>query len=399
MSKNANVEEYEFFIDPEESLKEFDRIMEDENKIRIQKERQIAKTKEEMTSSPRVIKEYLDKHIVGQEYAKRILAVAAYNHQKIIKNPRLRIEKSNIMMIGPSGCGKTYMIKVLADILNVPYVIVSSTSMTANGYAGEDAESALVRLYRKAYNQANNCCCEEERVMMAKARAENGIVFIDEIDKKAVRRSDVTSRDVCGESVQQALLKLVEGTTVSLQGTADCHMGDPILLNTKNILFIVSGAFEGLDKIISKRLGNNGSSINLLGGNRLEKLTSYNQLIDDVVSEDVRQFGMLQEFVGRFPVICPLHLLTEEEIVKILTEPENSIVEQYQKLMEIDHVKLIFEDAALKEVAKNSMRNNTGARGLRNQMEKVLLDTMYNSVGDKKGSVVVITAEDVRKAS
>ena len=176
-------------------------------------------------------------------------------------------------------------------------------------------------------------------------------------------------------------------------------MGDPILLNTKNILFIVSGAFEGLDKIISKRLGNNGSSINLLGGNRLEKLTSYNQLIDDVVSEDVRQFGMLQEFVGRFPVICPLHLLTEEEIVKILTEPENSIVEQYQKLMEIDHVKLVFEDDALKEVAKNSMRNNTGARGLRNQMEKVLLDTMYNFVGDKKGSVVVITAEDVRKAS
>lgn len=384
-------------FDLEGCIEEFDRVMEEERKAETKRQKALSRKKAMLSKTPQDIKAYLDKHVVGQERAKRILAVAAYNHQKIIKNPKLQIEKSNIMMVGPSGCGKTYMIKILADILDVPYVIVSSTSMTANGYVGEDAESALVRLYRKAYSQVRDYCSEEERELMAKSRAMNGIVFIDEIDKKAVCRTESNSRDVCGESVQQSLLKLVEGTSVALQGTSDCHQGDPILLNTQNILFIVSGAFAGIEKIIGKRMGEGTKGINLLGS-KMGKSKDYNELIENVTSEDIRQFGMLQELVGRFPIICPLHLLSEAEIVKILTEPENSIVEQYKKLLAIDGVKLVFEDDALKAIAKNALHNNTGARGLRNQMERVLLDTMYSSASEENDTVV-ISAESVRQAS
>lgn len=351
--------------------------------------------------SPQKIKDQLDKHVIGQEMAKKILSVAAYNHQKIIDNPELDIEKSNILMVGPSGSGKTHLIKTLAKLLKIPCVIANATSITESGYVGDDVESMLQDLYFKAYNSIEEYTCDEEHIELTIKLAQRGIIFIDEIDKKAMRGENKSiTRDVSGEGVQQALLKLVEGARirVPLEGGRKHPYGDYVVLDTKNILFIASGAFSGIEKIVSQRLGKNDKSISLLERSQKQESKGYNELIDVIVPDDFRKFGMIQEFIGRFPVICPLHLLSEDDIVSIMTKPQNSIVEQYKKLMSLENVELDFDEDALKLIAQNAMQNNTGARGLRSQLEKVLLDTMFSTKKTKKSKNIVIRAADVSKA-
>lgn len=351
--------------------------------------------------SPQEIKANLDKYVIGQDMAKRVLSVAAYNHQKIINNPELDIEKSNILMVGPSGSGKTLLIKNLAKLLKVPCVIASATSMTESGYVGDDVETMLQDLYYKAYDTVVSYDCEAEHQDLAIELAERGIVFIDEIDKKAIRGENTSiTRDVSGEGVQQALLKLVEGAEirVPLQGGRKHPYGDYVTLDTKNILFIASGAFVGIERAISNRLGTSQKSISLLNKAKETVSKSYNELIDSITPDDLRNFGIIQELIGRFPIICPLHLLSEEDIISVLTKPQNSILEQYKKLMSLENIDLDFDEDALRLIAKNAIQNNTGARGLRSQLEKVMLDIMFSTTGSKQRRNIVVREADVRKA-
>ena len=331
--------------------------------------------------APHKIKEKLDEYVVGQEYAKKAMSVAVYNHYKrVAADPadQIEIEKSNMLMIGPTGSGKTYLVKTLARLLDVPLAIADATSLTEAGYIGDDIESVLSKLLAAADNDVE--------------KAEKGIVFIDEIDKIAKKRN-TNQRDVSGESVQQGLLKLLEGAEVEVPVGANSKNAMVPLetMNTKNILFICGGAFPDLEEIIKERL-NKQSSIGFRADLK-DKYDNDKNLIRQVTVEDLRNFGMIPEFLGRLPVIYTLDALSEEMMVKILKEPKNAILKQYQKLLALDEVKLEFTDDALTAIARKAMEKDTGARALRAIIEDFMLDIMYEIPKDDNIGRVTITAD------
>lgn len=333
-------------------------------------------------SAPHKIKEMLDEYVIGQEQAKKVISVAVYNHYKRIfldkDKEGTRIEKSNILMIGPTGSGKTYLVKTLAKLLNVPLAIADATSLTEAGYIGDDIESVISKLLLSAGNDVE--------------RAECGIVFIDEIDKIA-KKKNTNTRDVSGESVQQELLKLLEGSKVEVPvGTNQKNVLAPMeTVNTDNILFICGGAFPALDDIIKERLQKNTS----VGFNSdlKDKYDNEADLYSKVTNEDIRKFGMIPEFIGRLPVVCTLSKLDKEAFKKILTEPKNAILKQYKRLLELDEVELVFDDDAMDYIAQQAMKKDTGARALRSIIEEFMLDIMYEIPKDKNIGRVIITRD------
>lgn len=332
---------------------------------------------------PHKIKASLDSYIVGQDYAKKVISVAVYNHYKRVATntmQEIEIEKSNILMIGPTGCGKTYLVKTLARLLDVPLAIADATSLTEAGYIGDDIESVVTKLLAAADNDVE--------------RAEKGIIFIDEIDKIA-KKKNTNSRDVSGESVQQGLLKLLEGSDVEVPVGANSKnaMVPLTTVNTRNILFICGGAFPDLDEIIKQRLSKQTS----IGFNAelKDKFDKEKNILHQVKIEDIKKFGMIPEFVGRMPIVCTLDGLTEEMLVRILKEPKNAILKQYEKLLALDEVKLVFDDGALESIAKKAMEKETGARALRAIIEEFMLDIMYEIPKDDNIGRVTITKEYV----
>ena len=331
--------------------------------------------------APHKIKAQLDDYVIGQDYAKKVISVAVYNHYKrVVTNTMddIEIDKSNMLMIGPTGCGKTYLVKTLARLLNVPLAITDATALTEAGYIGDDVESVLSKLLAAADNDVE--------------KAERGIVFIDEIDKIAKKRN-TNSRDVSGESVQQGLLKLLEGSDVEVPVGASSKnaMVPTTTINTKNILFICGGAFPELENIIKNRLSKN-SSIGFQADLK-DKFDNEPNLMQQVTIDDLREFGMIPEFIGRLPVIYSLSALTEDMLVQILKEPKNAIIKQYQKLLALDEVDLRFDDDALHAIAKRAMEKKTGARALRSIIEEIMLDIMYEIPKDDNIGRVTITED------
>lgn len=331
--------------------------------------------------APHKIKEQLDQYVIGQEYAKKVISVAVYNHYKRVATGTMEdieIEKSNMLMIGPTGSGKTYLVKTLARLLDVPLAIADATSLTEAGYIGDDIESVISKLLAAADNDVD--------------RAEMGIVFIDEIDKIAKKKNS-NSRDVSGESVQQGLLRLLEGADVEVPvGAMSKNAMVPLTtVNTRNILFICGGAFPDLEEIIKQRL-HKTTSIGY-GAELKDKFDKDKDILSKVTVEDLKKFGMIPEFLGRLPIIYTLQGLTEEMLVKILKEPKNAILKQYCKLLELDEVKLEFDDGALEAIAKKAMEKDTGARALRSIIEKFMLDIMYEIPKDDNIGRVTITRE------
>lgn len=358
------------------------------NKQKLKKKKEDTDKKEsaseltlENLPAPHHLKALLDEYVVGQEHAKKVISVSVYNHYKRILHgdeEEIAIEKSNMLMVGPTGCGKTYMVKTLAEILQVPLAITDATTLTEAGYIGDDVESVVSKLLAAAGNDVE--------------RAEKGIIFIDEIDKIAKKRN-TNSRDVSGESVQQGLLKLLEGAQIDVPvGASSKNAMVPMTtINTKNILFICGGAFPDLEKIIAKRL-NKQSSIGFTAHIK-EQYEEEPSILDKVTTEDIREFGMIPEFIGRLPILFSLEAMSRELLIRVLSEPKNAILKQYQRLLSYDEVDLQFDESARETIAAKALEKKTGARALRAIIEEFMLDIMYEIPKDPMIGRVTITGD------